>query len=213
MNVSPKSKQPMNWVRIGVIAVIVIIAGYQYITQMGNQNAEGNNGNGVALNDGGVSLPDQIDLNLGDGKKADKTKTQGTSQTQAKDYLSDGRRGAKVSPAGLIYTNSRSGEHRTEHVLRHAADQPNRSGSHGVFNVDEDDDVFRLIDEAYGMIKQNSKQVKSEPERDGKKAFVIDMKRTIGYKGGQSGKRSGNPKLSKMKLILADDRVITAYPY
>lgn len=197
----------MSWLRIGLIAVIVLVAGYQYVTQTKNQDAAGNNGNGVALNDGAVAVPDQTDANLGGSKQ------QSSSKPLAKQYLSDGQRGAKVSPAGLIYTNSRSGEHRTEHVLRHAADQPNRSGSHGVFKVDEDDDVFRLIDEAYDLIKQSSKQVKSEPERDGKKAYVIDMKRTIGYKGGQSGKRSGYPKLSKMKLILAEDRVITAYPY
>lgn len=197
----------MSWLRIGLIAVIVIVAGYQYVTQTDNQDAEGNNGNSVALNEGVATVPNQIDSNLGGSK------VPSDSQPLAKQYLSDGQRGAKVSPAGLIYTNSRSGEHRTEHVLRHAADQPNRSGSHGVFKVDEDDDVFRLIDEAYALIKQKSKQVKSEPERDGKKAYVIDLKRTIGYKGGQSGKRSGHPKLSKMKLILADDRVITAYPY
>jgi hypothetical protein len=130
-------------------------------------------------------------------------------------YLRSGSRGAKVSPAGLTYTSSRSGEHRTEHVLRHANDMPNRPGNHGVFDADGDD-VFRLIDEAYGLIKKNSKQVRKDKPRAGeeyKAAYEVDMRRRIGYRGGKSGNRAGKPPLRKIKLVLADDRVITAYPY
>jgi hypothetical protein len=115
------------------------------------------------------------------------------------------------SPAGLIYTAGRS-EHRADHVLRHAADIPNRQGIHGVFNADGED-VFRLLDEAYELIKTQSDRVKSKPSDDGKTEYVIDMQREIGFKGGEEGQKQNHPKLYKIKLVLAEDRVITAFPY
>ena len=148
-------------------------------------------------------------------EKSSTNETTAGRKKSSKPYLRNGSRGAKISPAGLTYTSSRSGEHRTEHVLRHASDQPNRAGNHGVFDADGDD-VFRLIDEAYGLIKKNSKQVRKDKPRAGeedKAAYEIDMKRRIGYRGGKSGNRAGKPALKKIKLVLADDRVITAYPY
>jgi hypothetical protein len=39
------------------------------------------------------------------------------------------------------------------------------------------------------------------------------MQREIGFKGGQEGNQKNHPKLYKIKLVLADDRVITAFPY
>ena len=115
------------------------------------------------------------------------------------------------SPAGLIYTGGKS-EHRSDHVLRHASDIPDRAGSHGVFDANGDD-VFRLVDEAYGLVKRNSLQVKTTPAENGKTEYVIDLHRKIGYLGGKTGNRKNNPSLERVKLILADDRVITAYPY
>ena len=75
------------------------------------------------------------------------------------------------------------------------------------------DDVFRLVDEAYRLIQSKSPQVKTTPANDGKTEYLIDMKRKIGYLGGQTGNRKNHPSLYKVKLILAEDRVITAYPY
>ena len=83
--------------------------------------------------------------------------------------------------------------------------------THGVFDA-KGDDVFRLVDEAYKLVKSKSKQVKSENSK-GKMAHVIDMKRRIGFKGGQAGKRSNNKPLYKVKLILAGENIVTAYPY
>lgn len=218
MNDSSRSK-PFDWKKAGMMVVVAIVVAYNvynnYVAE--NQSAA----NGSSQGDVNLQSPDKIDLDL-DGKTAKSTdiakaaKRGGTgekSNSKSSPYLSAGSRGSKVSPSGLIYTTTRHGEHRSDHVLRHAKDQPNRQGSHGVFVVESNDDVFRLIDEAYELIKKNSGQVKAEPEKDGKRAYVIDMKRKIGFKGGQSGKRAGHPKLSKIKLILADNRVITAYPY
>ncbi|MFT5408455.1 MAG: hypothetical protein ACI9NC_001164, partial [Verrucomicrobiales bacterium] len=54
-----------------------------------------------------------------------------------------------VSPAGLRYVGrDAEGKTRKAHVLRHARNQPDRAGSHGVFDADGDE-VFRVIDEAW----------------------------------------------------------------
>ncbi|MDG1875530.1 MAG: hypothetical protein P8J27_16585 [Mariniblastus sp.] len=145
------------------------------------------------------------------GKFTQPESLQSKSRQSTKPFFTSIGRQKKKSPAGLVYGMGGGGEHRTEHVLRHAKDQPNRP-SHGVFTA-QGDDVFRLIDESYELVKDKSKRVKSESSR-GNIAHVIDMKRKIGFKGGQSGARNGNPALYKVKLVLANgNEVITAYPY
>lgn len=234
MNIQAKPpKKNINWKQIAFIAVILGIAAFQYFqTEKGDAPAQQDSGQGVAQ----LEIPDSLDLDgsLGktsgasgeaksrsgsnksgsntSSKTSDRDKNSSSAKKSSQPYLKDGRRGTKISPAGLVYTGSRSGEHRTEHVLRHAQDQPNRPGNHGVFDADGDE-VFRLIDEAYALIQKNSRQVSKDPPRDGKTAYLIDMKRRIGYRGGKSGNRAGKPAAKKMKLILAENRVITAYPY
>ena len=211
---APSAPTNLDWRKILFVAVLIGIVGYQWYT--GQQNQPANNDANAGINENVVDVPDKIDLDLDKGNlsaTSDSDKANKNRPPKSQPFLSAGPNGSKVSPAGLIYTQTRHGEHRTTHVLRHAKDMPNRQGSHGVFENQTNDDVFRLIDEAYELIQAKSKQVKAEPEKDGKRAFVIDMKRTIGFKGGQSGKRAGHPKLKKIKLILADNRVITAYPY
>ena len=192
------SSNPLTWKKIGLILLVVAIAAYQYYQQENN----------VANHDAGPAVADASEQSSGGSGNRDRTDTETTA------FFTDGPRGSKISPAGLEYTRTGHGEHRTDHVLRHAEDIPDRQGSHGVFAVDSDEEVFALIDEAYELIKQDSNRVDKEPSRgDGKQAYVVDMKRKIGFKGGQSGRRSGNPPLTRIKLVLADNRVITAYPY
>ena len=229
MNVQSKPFK-LDWKKIGIIAVVLAVAGYQWYIK--------NNPPQPALADGGgqatakhsadeyeVNFPGTEDsssekklgLKMPDFGKSNSSKSNSnkgnaseSSAANSGSYLSGGR--TKSSPEGLKYTMGSGGEHRTEHVLRHAVDMPNRP-THSVFNV-QGDDVFRLIDEAYALVKSKSSRVKAEPKDDrGITAYVIDMKRQTGYKGGQSGKRKKHPKLNKVKLILADNRVITAYPY
>ena len=238
MNIQSNSpRRNINWKQISIIAIVLGVAAFQYIQSQRNADKPNVNQNGGTAR----VLPDEIDL---DGQlKKNSSSNQNKSQGQAakpdlkfqpiqgskksnsssssnsysnKSYLSDGPKGKMLSPAGLVYNSSRSGEHRTEHVLRHAHDMPNRSGNHGVFDANGDD-VFRLLDEAYKMIQSNSRQVSKDKPRPGeeyKTAYVIDMKRRIGYRGGKSGNRAGKPKLSKIKLVLANgNQVITAYPF
>ena len=126
-------------------------------------------------------------------------------------YLRDGRGENLLSPAGLVYTSGRSG-HRSKHVMRHASDEPDRPGPHGVFDA-QGDDVFRLIDEAYELIQSGSNRVKTIPEGNGKTEYIIHMNRRIGYLGGEAGARKNHPSLDRLNLVLGENRVITAYPY
>ena len=212
MNVKANSKK-LDWKKIAVIALVLAVAGFEWYRQ--NYPA----GQPVAVNSGGSgTLTDkdyQVNFPADDGTQkstGDQTNDSRTTPLKpAGPFLKSSSGKNLKSPAGLIYGMGGGGEHRTDHVLRHAKDDTSRP-LHGVFNA-KGDEVFKLIDEAYGLVKSKSKQVKSENSR-GNMAHVIDMKRKIGFKGGQNGKRANNPALYKIKLILADsNRVITAYPY
>lgn len=115
----------------------------------------------------------------------------------------------KVSPAGLRYTKGSSEGHRLTHVLRHTKDALNRP-VHGVFDGDQAK-VIATIDEAYRKAQSGGGGV--EREQEGRRtALTVDLNRRIGYVGGQKGQRNGNPPCTKIKLILEEKNVITAYP-
>ncbi|MCO6455524.1 MAG: hypothetical protein J5I93_09530 [Pirellulaceae bacterium] len=112
------------------------------------------------------------------------------------------------SPGGLLYgPGSREG-HRLRHVLRHARDDPDRPGEHGVFDGDQAA-IVALIDEAYARSEQGAGRV----ERDGPRSVVtVDLQRRVGYVGGQVGRRQGHPATRHVRLVLEGRNVITAYP-
>ena len=116
-----------------------------------------------------------------------------------------------LSPAGLVYRQGPRGEHRIQHVMRHAKNDPKRD-AHSVFDVTERDDVLMLIDDAYSLVKNNSKRVQKRRRGD-RTELTIDMQKRIGYLGGRSGQRQGNPACRRLKLILEGKNVVTAYPY
>ncbi len=119
-------------------------------------------------------------------------------------------RGRVQSPAGLIYGLGPQGEHRVDHVLRHAQDDPGRP-VHGVF-AGSREEIFRMIDEAYRLIGEKSKRVSKQVEGD-RTEYTIRFDQAIGYEGGRNGQRNNYPRVNRLKLILEDDQsVITAYP-
>ena len=204
MNVESQSNRN-GWMKIVVIAIVIGIAVFQWYTESNTANPN--------------ATPDAPRVST-ESTNADKGLPSGSTQSQAQndqksqpadDYLRPSGGKNLKSPSGLIYTNSRSG-HRADHVLRHAHDIPDRPGPHGVFDANGDA-VFELIDEAYQLVKTKSDQVKTKPSADGKTEYIIDMKRDIGFVGGQKGQRQNHPKLSKIKLVLGENRVITAYPF
>ncbi len=118
--------------------------------------------------------------------------------------------GDLVSSAGLIYGRGGREGTRLAHVLRHAEDQPNRPGSHGVFDGGVDT-IVAVIDEAFrkGLQGGSGSRVTREGDRT---VYTVDLGRRVGYVGGSTGKRSGYPPAHHVRLVVAGKRVITAYP-
>ncbi len=115
-----------------------------------------------------------------------------------------------LSTAGLKYGPGSVDKHRLTHVMQHAEDNLEKP-VHGVFSVDKKE-ILVLLDQAWELTKQqNSPQVRKSEER-GRTSYIVDMKKPIGYVGGQTGKRRNNPKCYKIQLVVEDDEVITAYP-
>jgi hypothetical protein len=214
------SPKKIDWKRIAIIAVVLGVAGYTWYSENFGDNqgggaavAERQPQNNAADKDYEITFDASKNFGSKDLNSSAKSnsRTGGSKSTSSGPYLKPtGKREDLQSPAGLIYSGGR--EHRRDHVLRHANDIPERDQPHGVFHADGDD-VFRLIDEAYELVKKKSKQVKTKQEGGGKTSHVVDMKREIGFKGGRVGKRQNFPKLYKVKLVLGENRVITAYPY
>lgn len=200
-NNQPAKPLRVDWKTLVVLAAILAIGGYQWYT-----------GELTGDDPAVVTAPAESSTNSTvSDSDADARQNSKTDLEPAGNYLVPGKGKNLRSPAGLIYTGGRN-EHRADHVLRHAQDQPERAGPHGVFDANGDD-VFRLIDEAYELIKTDSRQVKTTPEGKGKVEYVVDMNRRIGYLGGQTGNRKNHPPLNKVKLVLGDNRVVTAFPF
>ena len=211
MNVSAKSKTRIPWRRIIPIAIALIYFGYSYskptlerwfnvsLPAIANQDKKRDGGNNSpspsSSSDGGsykVTLP--TDAN-----------------SSGKFALKEVGRDRYETPAGLLYTMGPRGEHRIEHVMRHAKDQPNRP-VHGVFTGGGDQDaVLQIVDDAYSLVKSKSPRAKYESS-DGKDKYDVDMQRKVGFDGGQKGKRNNQRSLNKVRMILDGNRVITAFP-
>ena len=112
------------------------------------------------------------------------------------------------SPAGLIYGPGSRHGHRLRHVLAHGGDDPGRSGPHGVFKDGSEEAVVSLIDEAYRAAPTNGES-RMEGNRE---VLTVVMGRSIGYVGGQAGKRDGYPDCQHIRIVLEGMNVITAYP-
>lgn len=114
------------------------------------------------------------------------------------------------SPAGLIYAPGSQEGHRLAHIARHLEDQPDRPGSHGVFDGDMASFLV-AIDDAYKRARGHNKGTKSRVE-DGMTIYEAPFDQAIGYLGGTEGARKKNPKLKKMRLVVRDRNLITAFP-
>ena len=115
-------------------------------------------------------------------------------------------RGKFESPSGLVYD-----QYRIDHVMEHSRDNTDKP-SHGVFTATTQDEVLALIDEAFDLTKKRGPpQVITEDEGD-RTAYTVNLNRQIGRAGGQSGARRRNPPLQKIKIVVEEARVITAYP-
>ncbi|NND96710.1 MAG: hypothetical protein HKN47_05205 [Pirellulaceae bacterium] len=114
-----------------------------------------------------------------------------------------------LSPAGLMYTPGSAEGHRLEHLRRHTKDDPNRPGSHGVFDGGMEG-TLKTIDLAYERAKKNQKTTKRVD--DDRTIYTVDMGGRVGYVGGRTGQQRRNPMARRVQLVLEGTRVITAYP-
>ncbi len=237
MNHQPKNSKPLDWKKILVVIAILGIAGYRWYVDdpqaepndraVATQNGDGQVGSGQAESDSQIpeTLPGDFSDRQNSSSRSGSTaagSTPGASAGNGDSPVNQQRpppesqflvaigKNQFQSPAGLIYGMGGGGEHRIDHVMRHAEDDPGRP-AHGVFDGDRDD-ILKLLDEVYEMIKQKSKYVKTEKSQ-GNTAYTVSLGRQVGYEGGQKGKRSGNRGLRSVRLVLDGNRVITAYPY
>ena len=101
-----------------------------------------------------LRLPKQIQLaKASTVKQTDPSSASQASPTKKFELKQIGK-STWLSPSGLKYKGlDAQGLTRVEHVLRHAKDQPNRAGSHGVFDGD-DDQALAVVDEAWKLAKR-----------------------------------------------------------
>jgi len=125
--------------------------------------------------------------------------------------LQASRPGTYQSPAGLRYPRGSQHGHRLKHLMAHARDQPDRPGQHGVFDSSVPSEVVSLVDEAYrqALAGENTRE-KREASRT---VYTINLGRRIGYIGGESGNRRGQPAARHLRLVLEGKNFVTAFPY
>lgn len=119
--------------------------------------------------------------------------------------------GVYETTAGLRYGPGSVDGHRLKHVMKHAKDSPGRP-VHGVFDPGEERKVFAAVDEAYLIADLRGPPQAKKKTEGNRTIWMVDMKRTVGYLGGQVGQRKNNPPLTGIRLVLEGRNVITAYP-
>lgn len=126
------------------------------------------------------------------------------------DYLKEVGRNRFESPAGLLYTPGSFEGHRLKHLMKHAVDDPDRQGQHGVFDDGEAIGIVQLLDEAYEQaIANESTDTSRERNRT---VYTVNMGRRIGYIGGKSGSRKNYPAAKHIRIVVEKNRLITAFP-
>jgi len=116
-----------------------------------------------------------------------------------------------MSPGGLRYTKGSEEGHRLKHIERHLKDQPSRPSSHGVFYGDMPQ-VIRWLDDAYGRAKGGERGTKKEAQGR-RTVYEASFDKPIGFVGGRTGAKKGNPDTRRVKIVVEGNRVITAYPF
>jgi len=160
----------------------------------------------------GVDLPGFSDLGgVIATEPAVGTPSPSSRESPADDDLERVLQASHQSPAGLRYPRGSQHGHRLKHLMAHARDQPDRPGQHGVFDSAVPSEVVGLVDEAYQQaLAGENTRVKHEEDRT---IYTINLGRRIGYIGGESGNRRGQPAARHLRLVLEGKNFVTAFPY
>ena len=185
-----------------VVAVAVLAVGYLLLQPVLERSL-------------GVALPGIGDLatDAQTPKPASGSSNRSVSASSARELqriLDSNSGGVFQSPAGLRYTRGSQHGHRLKHLMAHAEDVPNRPGSHGVFDDANPTAVVALVDEAY-LQAQTGRDTRTRTE-DERIVYDVNLRRRIGYIGGESGNRRNRPAAKHMRLVVEGDRLITAFP-
>lgn len=143
--------------------------------------------------------------------KSDTARSSDKDSDKEFDYLTPVGRNRFKSPAGLIYGPGSEEGHRLKHIERHLTDQPNRPGSHGVFDGDMHDFLV-AIDDAYTRAKKKEKGTKMIDEDDSV-VYEASFAKPIGFQGGMEGARKKRPKITHLRVVVRGESVITAFPF
>ncbi len=141
---------------------------------------------------------------------ADKQNAPPNSEEQILGKLTDVGNNVLESTAGLRYKPGSADGHRSDHVMEHAEDQPDKR-VHGVFDGGRSK-VFAVIDEAWMKAKKGGRDVHTEKQNN-RTVFTVRMNRRIGYVGGQDGESQDHPECRNVKIVIeGTSDIITAYP-
>lgn len=149
----------------------------------------------------------------GSANEAAPKKDGSTGQNPEWGKLKEIRNNVFESTAGLVYRSGSADGHRLKHVMQHAKDNTSKP-VHGVFVGEGDREiVLAMIDEAFDKTKKNgNKDVRKEGQGE-RVVFTVNMKRPVGFMGGQEGERRGNPECRFIRIVLErDNEVISAFP-
>lgn len=214
---------------IFVILMLIVWLQPKIQTWLENGKAAGTSGSDVVANNDSASTgTTQIPSNRGrvvikdvdepvvaEVDRTDSISTTISDKSQTKDTpalgeLREIRNNVFESTAGLRYVPGSADGHRLKHVMQHAKDDLTKP-KHGVFEGDRDQ-ILAIIDEAYEKAKKGGKDVRNS-EEGARTVYIVNLGRKIGYVGGSSGERSGNPDCRYVQLVLEDGNVVvTAYP-
>jgi phosphatidylserine/phosphatidylglycerophosphate/cardiolipin synthase-like enzyme len=122
-------------------------------------------------------------------------------------YLTRNSDGAYSSPGGLTYPTELGYGNRAAHVLDHFEESSEKS-SQGVFTITRDE-VFPMIDQAYGRIAEDPGRYHAE-DQGSRQVYDVPMGEVIGYVGGQEGSHA---EASTLRVVLQNgNEVVTSFP-
>ncbi len=206
--------RPISWWIALIVILVVAFLFRDYLPTTDQNSAQRDTGNPNVAEPAGTGHPPQESTS--GQPAAEETDNRSRNETRSRNELEpppqlrEAGRNVYESPAGLRYGPGSLEGHRLKHVRLHTKDEPNRPGSHGVFEGGMDE-AIRVIDEAYRIAQQRGPPTRVR--KDGNRTiYTIDMGRKIGFVGGQTGQRTGRPSVTHVRLVLEGNRIITAFP-
>lgn len=214
---SPKNQKRL-WLQLAVILVVIAVTALKprFETWLNPVGPDASAPPDTSVAEAG---PPDTEVQSSENSSAAATESSGTesspttppdSENQPLGKLTDIGGNVFESTAGLRYKPGSADGHRTDHVMEHAEDQPDKR-VHGVFDGGRSK-VFAVIDEAWLKAKKGGRDVRTEKQNN-RTVFTVRMNRRVGYVGGQEGETQDHPECRSVRIVVeGTSDVITAYP-